>query len=68
VQVVSSVARQSMGIITRQKFEDRVHEEQDKTWNEDEGCHFANNQMLWLIQKVRFIPAYSNAFITSANY
>ncbi|KAF3006148.1 hypothetical protein E8E14_006718 [Neopestalotiopsis sp. 37M] len=51
VQVVSSVARQSMGLVMRRDFLEGIHEEKDRVWRADEGRYCATNQMEWLIKK-----------------
>lgn len=53
VTVVSTIARTSLGVRFREFFEDGVHLEKDKFWDEDEGVWKAQNQMEWYLKKVR---------------
>lgn len=67
VRVVSTVARQSIGMVTRETFIEGVHEECDRIWGKLEGCCLAGNQMQWLIQKVQFKAAIQTSWTMTAN-
>lgn len=53
VNVVTTVARQSLGIEMRDIFEEGVHLKKDKKLDEVEGVYYAHKQMRWFLKKVR---------------
>ena len=53
VTIISTMARASLGITYATPFKEGKHLEKDKYWNEDEGGHYADNQMSWYLHKVR---------------
>jgi hypothetical protein len=57
VRVVSTIARQSLGVEFTPLFEEGVHPAEDKYWDKDEGVWRAGKQMLWYLKKVSQSPA-----------
>ncbi|KAL3474643.1 hypothetical protein BJX99DRAFT_231373 [Aspergillus californicus] len=51
VSIISTIARQSLGIVYAPVFEDGTHEREDRYRDEKEGIWRANNQMQWYLQK-----------------
>ncbi|KAL2808589.1 hypothetical protein BJX63DRAFT_408776 [Aspergillus granulosus] len=51
VSVVSTIARQSLGIKHRTEFVPGEHLKKDKWWCEMEGIWLANNQVTWYLKK-----------------
>ncbi|KID84431.1 hsp70 family chaperone [Metarhizium guizhouense ARSEF 977] len=51
VSIVSTIARQSLGVMYNDVFEDGVHQKRDKYWDENEGIWRARNQMRWYLRK-----------------
>ncbi|KAL2857180.1 hypothetical protein BJY01DRAFT_159458 [Aspergillus pseudoustus] len=51
VSVVSTIARQSLGLCYQTEFVPGEHLEKDKWWCEMEGAWFANNQVMWYLKK-----------------
>ncbi|CAG9936358.1 unnamed protein product [Clonostachys rosea f. rosea IK726] len=51
VRVVSTIARQSLGVEFTPLFEEGVHPAEDKYWDKDEGVWRAGKQMLWYLKK-----------------
>jgi hypothetical protein len=52
ISVVSTVARQSLGIMFRTPFEVGKHLECDKVWDETREIWLADEQMSWYLEKV----------------
>lgn len=53
VSVVSTVARTSLGVIYKTRFNAEFHSEEDRFWNGVEGEWFAIRQVKWFLRKVR---------------
>ncbi|KAJ8113599.1 hypothetical protein ONZ43_g5118 [Nemania bipapillata] len=51
ISVTSTIARQSLGVTTLSRFSKDTHLEQDKVWDSDEECYFAEKQMTWYLTK-----------------
>lgn len=52
LSVVSTIARQSLGVAYSPLFDESRHLEKDRDWDGDEGVWRASNQMMWYLQKV----------------
>ena len=55
--MASTIARSSLGIPYTSTFDEDVHLEEDKYWDDVEGVWRAANQVSWYLKKVRFILA-----------
>ncbi|MCJ1346745.1 hypothetical protein MMC31_004963 [Peltigera leucophlebia] len=51
VSVVSTIARQSLGVKYSPPFIEGIHAEIDRYWNDNEGHWSADNQMMWYLRK-----------------
>lgn len=52
VSVRSRISRASYGILCQEKWDEKKHRKEDKSWDEDELVWKAKNQMKWLVEKV----------------
>jgi hypothetical protein len=51
--VTSTIARKSLGVRFRTDFEEGIHRQEDKHYDDLEGIWKAINQMQWYLRKVR---------------
>ncbi|KAK8101922.1 hypothetical protein PG999_012296 [Apiospora kogelbergensis] len=51
ISVISSVARESIGVVVRKPFINGVHRREDRMWNHITGEYMADHQMRWLVKK-----------------
>ncbi|KOC12074.1 hypothetical protein AFLA70_48g004071 [Aspergillus flavus AF70] len=51
LSVVSTIARQSLGVAYSPLFDESRHLEKDRDWDGDEGVWRASNQMMWYLRK-----------------
>lgn len=51
--VIAHIARYSYGISCRTSFKPLVHKPEDRVWSDAHDEYRADNQMIWLIRRVR---------------
>lgn len=51
--VIAHIARYSYGISCRMPFIPSVHKLEDRVWSDAHDDYMADNQMIWLIRRVR---------------
>lgn len=51
--VAARIARYSYGIACRTLFDPSVHKVEDRVWSDADNDYRADNQMMWLIRRVR---------------
>lgn len=61
IVVTSTIARASYGISFDDIFDNSVHREEDKFYDEDEGIWRARSQMKWYLKKV-CLPSFLSAW------
>jgi hypothetical protein len=52
LSVVSTIARQSLGVMFASVFDEDVHLIKDRYWDDHEGIWRASKQMRWYLRKV----------------
>ncbi|KAK8078894.1 hypothetical protein PG994_002701 [Apiospora phragmitis] len=68
IAIVSSVARESIGIVVRRVFIEGLHDVQDKEWDEVRGKYMAGNQMYWLVKKDDHKPSTTGTIGKQADF
>ncbi|KZL84344.1 hsp70 family chaperone [Colletotrichum incanum] len=56
ISVVSTIARQSLGVSMNERFDKKRHIKEDRYWDKEEDAYFANNQMSWYLFKGQDVP------------
>ena len=50
--MTSTVSRANYGIAYKERFDENKHLNEDKYWDEIEGCFMAKHQMQWYLNRV----------------
>ncbi|KAF5593958.1 hsp70 family chaperone [Fusarium pseudoanthophilum] len=51
VTITSTLSRLSLGVTSEEPFDEDVHSESDKYWDDIEGCYYVSGVMNWYIKK-----------------